>query len=392
MIPTSSHRSAARRAVALAALAAAIPAAIVPAAASAQGSVGTQAFGYPAAQFSTRADATAGAVAPLDAESPVNPAALGRAGTTVLHAQYEPEFRTVRVDGATARTTFSRFPVVGATFIVGSRTAVGLSAATCLDLSFSTTTVTDQSVADTVIATRQTRRSLGGVTDVRVAAARGLRPGLSVGLAVHGYTGENRVTVRLADDSARFIAFDDSVRLSYSGLAVSGGVDWRIAKTLSVGASYKRGGTLRLRDDATDERLGSGTVPDRVSGGVLYEGIAGTVIGASAGWQGWSSMNGLSGGSVGARDVMDLSLGADARGPRFGQGSMALRAGVGWRELPFPVPGEGEATEFSLAAGAGIPFAYGRATLDLSARRAQRSAGDARETGWMFGVGVTVRP
>jgi hypothetical protein len=71
---------------------------------------------------------------------------------------------------------------------------------------------------------------------------------------------------------------------------------------------------------------------------------------------------------------------------------VALRAGAAWRELPFPVPGSGEASEFSLAVGAGVPLAFNRASLDLGAQRARRSAGAARETGWMFSIGLTVRP
>jgi hypothetical protein len=374
------------------ALATLLLAAAVPAAAHAQGSVGTQGFGYPLGQLSTRADGTAGASSPFDAESPLNPAALVRVGASVLHVQYSPEFRTVRVGGATERTTFSRFPLIVAAVPVGARTALGLAASTLLDRSFATTTNVPQQVADTIVQTRQTRRSTGGITDVRVSAARALTPRFSVGLAVHGYTGENRVTVRLADDSARFVAFDDSVRLNYGGLAASAGVDWRVSRTFAVAGSYKRGGTLRVRDESTDELLGEGKVPDRLGGGMLYEGIAGTALVASAGWQRWSAMNALTPSSPRARDALDVSVGAEARGPRFWQGSIAFRAGAAWRELPFPVAGEGDADELSLALGAGIPLAYNRATLDLSARRASRSAGDARETGWMLGIGLSVRP
>ena len=63
---TSPPERAARRATPLAAALAGVLVA-APATARAQGTVGTQGFGYPAAQLSTRADATAGAVGPFDA-------------------------------------------------------------------------------------------------------------------------------------------------------------------------------------------------------------------------------------------------------------------------------------------------------------------------------------
>jgi opacity protein-like surface antigen len=360
--------------------------------AQAQGSVGTQGFGYPTAQLSTRARGTAGAVAPFDAESPLNPAALTSTGQSIVHAQYEPEFRTVRVGGATERNTLSRFPLILAALPVGSRSTLGLSASSYLDRTFATSVSGPRVIADTTIDARQTRRSVGGVTDVRLAAARALNPRLSIGVGVHGYTGENRVTVRFADDSARFISFSDSVRLSYGGVAASAGLSWRPASHIAVAGSYRRGGTLRVRDDAIDQQLGSGRIPDHVTGGVMYDGIAGTTLAASVGWQQWSAMNGAGSAGTGARDAIDVALGADATGPRFGRGAVALRAGAAWRELPFPVPGSGEASEFSLAVGAGVPLAFNRASLDLGAQRARRSAGAARETGWMFSIGLTVRP
>lgn len=379
------------RALATAALVAGALAA-TPAVAAAQGSVGTQGFGYPTGQLSTRARGTAGAVAPFDAESPQNPAALSGVSEIVVHAQWEPEFRTVRAGGVSERTTFSRFPLVFAAVPVGRRTVLGLSASSYLDRSFTTRASGLRTIADTTILATQTRRSVGGITDVRAGGSRTISPRLSVGVGVHGYTGENRVSVRFADDSARFITFDDSVRLNYGGLAASAGVQWRPLTHMVLAGSYKRGGTLRVRDDATDEELASGRVPDQIGAGILYDGIAGTTLAANVAWQGWSAFNEAASSEGRARDAREVGIGADARGPRFGRGVISLRAGVGWRELPFLVPNQGDATELSFATGAGVPLAYNRATLDLGAQHVRRTAGDARETGWLISVGISVRP
>ena len=379
------------RAAAAAALAAATALAL-PHRAVAQGSVGTQGYGYPTGQLSTRARGASGAVGPFDAESPLNPAALtGTAGTS-LHVQYEPEFRTVRAGGASDRTTISRFPLLVATVPLVRRTTLGLSASTYLDRTFSTSLSESRAVADTTVGTRQTRRSTGGITDVRVGVGHALNPALSLGVALHGYTGENRVSVNFADDSARFIAFNDSVRLNFSGLAASAGASWRAAAHLALAAAYKRGGTLTIRDDNTDEDLAEAGVPDQINAGVLYDGIRGTTLAASIAWNGWSSFDPATSERVRVRDAREVAVGADATGPRFGAGVVALRAGAAWRELPFSVAGGDAASELSFSLGAGVPLAANRATLDLSTQRARRSAGGARETGWLFSLGLTVRP
>ena len=376
----------------LSAALAAAAALVVPAAVRAQGSVGTQGYGYPTGQLSTRARGAGGAVAPFDAESPLNPASLTSTAGTAVHVQYEPEVRTVRAGAASERTTVSRFPLLQATIPLAPRTVLGLSASTYLDRTFATSLSESRQVADTTVGTRQSRRSTGGITDVRVAAAHALGRQLSVGVAVHGYTGENRVSVNFADDSARFIAFNDSVRLNFSGLAASAGASWRPATHLAIAAAYKRGGTLTIRDDNTSEDLAEAGVPDQINAGVLYDGIRGTTLAASAAWSGWSSFDPATSDRVRVRDAREAAVGADATGPRFGAGVVALRAGAAWRELPFAVAAGEDATELSFSLGAGVPLAAGRATLDLSTQRARRSAGAARETGWLFSLGLTVRP
>jgi hypothetical protein len=85
---------------------------------------------------------------------------------------------------------------------------------------------------------------------------------------------------------------------------------------------------------------------------------------------------------------------------------VTLRAGADRRELPFGVRGS-PATETALAFGFGAPFAQGRASLDFSASRANRSADNvnlppttssvfvpavkASESAWIISLGLTVR-
>src|SRR5450830_554873 len=78
---------------------------------AAQGALSVQGFGYPMGQLSTRAAGTAGAVGETDAGSPLNPAAVFSAGRTILSFQFDPEFRQVKVGGATVTTRPPRFPL-----------------------------------------------------------------------------------------------------------------------------------------------------------------------------------------------------------------------------------------------------------------------------------------
>jgi hypothetical protein len=102
-------------------------------------------------------------------------------------------------------------------------------------------------------------------------------------MGVHGLTGENRVAIGFRDDSAALLDFTDSVRLGYRGIAFSAGAEWRVARSLSVAARAKRGGTLSVRNANANRTVGSGRAPDEVGASVHYDGIAGTVFAGRVG-------------------------------------------------------------------------------------------------------------
>ena len=65
------------------------------------------------------------------------------------------------------------------------------------------------------------------------------------------------------------------------------------------------------------------------------------------------------------------------------------------RTLPFGLGGA-DVRERAYSAGAGVPFAAGRALFDLALQRASRSlegsSVDASERAWTVSIGLTVRP
>ncbi|MFL5479892.1 MAG: hypothetical protein ACJ79X_12820, partial [Gemmatimonadaceae bacterium] len=87
----------------------------------------------------------------------------------------------------------------------------------------------------------------------------------------------------------------------------------------------------------------------------------------------------------------DTGVGAEVSGPRLVQRIIALRAGVRFRSLPFSYNGE-KVSESSIAAGLGVPLSRDRAAFDFSVQRANRSAADIKERGFILSFGLRVSP
>ena len=75
-----------------------------------------------------------------------------------------------------------------------------------------------------------------------------------------------------------------------------------------------------------------------------------------------------------------------------------IRFGARFATLPFPVESGAKVREFGLSLGTGLRFAQDRAGIDhagvdLSVERVWRGArGGFRESAWLIGLGITVRP
>ena len=360
----------------------------LPVAASAQGALSTQGLGYPQGQLSTRAIAMGGSFAEFDPHSALNPASLDSDGRTSLYAQYEPEFRQVDAGEGSVRTTTARFPMITGSVRASERLVLGLSASSLLDRSWQATLDSTRIVDGQPTQVRERYRSLGSIADVRFAASYALGQTLRAGVGLHGITGEHRLDVT-GDfgDTTELLLQHEAV--SYGGLAMSAGLEWRLSNVLSVAGSARKGGTIKARRD--NEVLGSARVPDRFGAAVRYSGIPGTVLAARGDWTGWSKLGELT-TSSNAFDTWDLGAGADVSGPRFGQRIVTVRGGLRWRSLPFGV-GDTEVKELSASLGAGVPLARDRAALDLGVVHARRTAGGiANERGWILSFGLTVRP
>ncbi|MDQ8153534.1 MAG: hypothetical protein P3B98_02630 [Gemmatimonadota bacterium] len=356
----------------------------------AQGSLSLQGFGYPTGQASSRAAGTAGALGETDAGSPINPGALPNAGRSLFSFQMDPEFRQITVNGRAVNTTTARFPVISVGSKLGTRGFLGISFSTLLDRTWDASfqdsvTVGGDRVASTVSATVR-----GAVNDTRLAYAWQFSEKLQAGMAIHAYTGANRMTLqRTFNDSATFGALAQNTTLAYGGSALSMGVVAMPIPHIAVGASLRLGGNMRTRyDDSTATR---GNAPTRYGMSLTYDGIPGSQLALRVNHEQWTRMASMGSSSLDVNDVTEVAAGADIAGPKFQSVPTQFRLGARMRDLPFGWNGK-VVSERTLAAGAGIPFARGWAALDVSVQRSLRKAGGLSEKGTILSVGLTVRP
>jgi hypothetical protein len=364
--------------------------------ARAQGNVSTLGQGYPPGQLSTRDLGSGGAFGEVDAQSPLNPAALGGWGTIGLHFQYDPEFRTVSAGGVSEHTTTNRFPLFIGAIPLGHFT-IGLSFSTLLDRTWETNqkSVIPPEVTDPLPDTvTKTFRSTGGISDLRLGVAWAATPWLAVGAGVDWFTGQNQILQQATfSDTLQGRDFPSvfNSQISYGGIGASAGIILRPISSLALAGSFRVGGNTRARNgDSTT--LGNGNIPARAGGSVTFSGVPGVSLGARVDWEQWSKLNDLSVGDVTAKDGIGWSGGADIQGPKLLDRVIVLRIGGGRRALPYVVDGI-QIHETNIAGGIGIPFGRGRVTIDISVLHDWRtSVAGVSENAFITSTGLTIHP
>jgi hypothetical protein len=364
----------------------------VSAVARAQGAVSTQGFGYPAGGLSTRAEAGGGAFAEFDFLSTRNPSGILGWGRGGLYFQYDPEFRSVSAGGKTNNTMTARFPLTAASVQLGPRVIVSLSSSTLLDRTWATRVRGAEILGTDSVAYEERVESNGAINDIRLGGALSITQGLSVGVGVHAYTGENRVHfLRQFDDSLKYGALNRQLTLGYLGKALSVGATWRPNRTLAIAASARGGGSLDMR--VSDTVVTSARAPSRYGAGVRFDGIPGVSFGFSADHTSWSNMSSLSvSSSLVARDAWEYDFGAEMTAWRMGPLPALLYLGYRDRDLPFSTTGTVIA-ERAISTGVSMPISGPRAVLDVALQRASRtSVAGVKEGAWIMSFGVTIRP
>ena len=363
----------------------------VPGAARAQGALSMLGFGYPIAGLSARALATGGSLSGLDAQSPLNPAAIVLNSRAQAYGQYEPEMRTVTVGNVSTKTTTSRFPLFSVSGRQGSATFAA-SFGAFMDRSWSNTYPDTQLIGGERLPSTVVTQSQGGIAEARGAMAWSFTDRLHVGLGLHVFPGKNTVSVaREFPDSAHAGTFQVANAYAFSGSAVSLGSVWIPGGHFVLSADMRFGGTMQMRlGDSTV--VGQGKVPFRYGMSAAYDGIPGAVLVARLGGDKWTDLRGLGSSTLGLKDGTDVSFGAEVAGPRVSDVPSMARLGWRSRGLPFTYAGSG-VTETAVTGGVGIPIIGGRTMVDIGVARVSRSgAGAVREKAWLVSVGVGIRP
>lgn len=373
-----------RRALLLAAFAAALPGAL-----AAQGGLSIQGFGYPTGQISSASLALGGASAEVDPASPLNPATIGLSSRYSVYMQFEPEFRTTTIGGQGDKSTTIRFP----NFLItgGYRRLTGaISATTFLDRTWSNVYADSQPIGGTTFPSTLNASSTGAITDTRAAVAYWINQKVQVGLGLHALLGENRISFgRIFPDSTGIGGVTQVSTINYSGRAVSAGVVFYPATGFVLGASVRKGGHLEARQD--NLALSKADTPDRYGLSVAYTGIPNTTLAARFDRTAWTGMRSLGTAQLNVFDTDDLGLGVEVVGPTMGGAASLARLGFRSRTLPFAAGSE-QVQENAFSGGIALPFARGRAQMDLSLQRSTRSAGSAEEKAWFVSLGLGIRP
>jgi hypothetical protein len=241
-----------------------------------------------------------------------------------------------------------------------------------------------------IVGFDETVESNGAINDLRLAGAYSVTTAFSIGVGIHAFTGENRMSlVRQFDDTVRYGTLVRRLTIGYSGTGLSAGATWRPHRTFAVAASMRHGGQLDLRID--NVRESSARVPSRFGAAVRFDGIPGTSLAFSAERTTWSRMSNLGSPALAVRDGWDYGAGAELSGPRVRGFVSNIYLGYRQRDLPFSVGSN--VVERFLASGIELPLAGPRVLLDIGLQRASRgSLGSISETAWLASFGFAVRP
>jgi hypothetical protein len=365
--------------------------ALAPSVMVAQGTISTQGFGYPTGGLSTRAAAAGGGFGEFDFSSPRNPSSTLGWGRGGLYFQYEPEFRRVSSGPSTDNTMTARFPIWMAGMQLGSRAMGTLTSSTLLDRTWATRVRGGQILGPDSVGYVERVESAGAINDIRLAVAYSIRPTLSAGIGLHGFTGENRMNlVRQFDDSLRYGTLFRNLTIGYLGNAVSAGLTWRPNSQVALAASVRRGGSLDVR--VADTLIASGSMPNRYGAGFRFDGLPGASFAVSIERTEWSTLGALSQTSLTAHDTWEIGAGLEMAGPRVRTVPSLLYLGYRKRDLPFSVGGDVVPERF-FSGGAGIPIAGPRVILDMAVQNAKRGPVlGVDEQAWIVSLGFTIRP
>jgi hypothetical protein len=365
--------------------------------AAAQDSVfGIRGLGFLDRSFSARSAAVGDALALFDPETALNPASLAAWRTTSGWAVAAGSNRSFDAGSGATSLSATRFPVVGFAGVIGPRVVLAVTVSDFLDRNWTVQQTDTVAPRGTPVVVNDNTRSVGGVTDVRVAMAY-RTAGFTFGVGLHALTGSTTTSVdRQFPNDSSYRAFTQQQNTSYSGVGISLGFLVSPVSKVLAGASLRFSGRLKAATGDTSARV---PMPVEVHAGATYQPVVGVTISGSFGHAGWSTAADAlaAAGQARSRDTWNYGFGVEAALLHVGRNLVPFRVGYRWRQLPFPIPTASGAPpspldEHAVTGGLGFDTAGGRATVDLGLESGSRTAGTLIERFTTLYVGLAIRP
>ncbi len=361
---------------------------------------GTRGLGLPARPYSAHALGMGGGLALFDNESGLSPASLGSLRGLQAGGMATSNWRTSRNLSSEGIGRDTRYPLVQAAGPIITdelgvvRLVGGMSLAAYSDRNFTLASSDSLTIRGTRYEVLDTLVSLGGLADVRLAAAWNLSPEFTVGAGVHLVTGSATMrTVRVVN-SPLYQRAAQLAEISYLGYGASAGVQAQLGDRLSLSAMARLDSPLRVDRDTL--RVGTIDLPLLVGGGIRYAAHSRLRLAGHLLHRGWTKANESIEelGGLGARNAMEAAGGLEWATSSSNVTRWPLRLGAHYATLPFPLQAGGEGQEKGVSVGTGGLFGLGgRGSFNVALARVWRSEGAAlRESAFLLSVGFSVRP
>ncbi len=357
---------------------------------------GIRGLGYPNSAYSARARAMGGSTGLFDAESALNPASLAyltemTAGFSILNDR-----RTVEGPAGTGDVRSMRFPLFSiASPVRRAPVAFGISVSTYLARDFSVAFRDTIDVRGMPTETLDTLTSQGGLNDLRAALVWRIDPRFAVGVAIHAFTGVERITRSRWFQDTGYVSIQESSEVSAAGVGFDIGVVKRLSTRLTLAGLLRSDGHLTYRRDSLTATEFPVDLPLTLAVGVQYRPSARLLLASHAKWQGWGSADGdlRAVGGTGASDAWEAGFGGEFIRHLDRPTKLPIRFGVRHTTLPFSLTAGDPPSETAASLGTGLTFREGMGALDASLERVWRADNaDFREQAWLFALTATLRP
>jgi len=330
----------------------------------------------------------------FDAQSGLNPAAVGGLGALTAGFAALQDFRHVENPAGSRSLRETRFPHLSVIGPIGRRPGVvGLSFSNYTSRDFTLASADTVALRGALVPVTDTFASRGGLSDLRAAGAYRFKDVWIVGGAFHVITGSARLTSRRTFEDTTYQAARQRSELSYLGIGLSLGVVRNFGRGFSVAATVRSDGHVKVDRDSA--RVGRIDLPYTFGLGVRWRARPKLELATQALVKTWSAANSdlLAQGGTGAENTIELALGGEYTPDPERPGRRPIRFGARYGTLPFLLSPGDQPHEFGLSLGTGLRFAQERAGVDLGLEHVWRSsAGDFSERAFLINVGVTLRP